>query len=437
MEKIRNCFDTIIGYESIKNELYKISHILRDTNTYTNKGIQLPSGLLLLGDPGVGKTSMANALIKASERKTYVCKKDKVKGTFTSYIKSTFTRAINSGQPCIILLDDLDKFANDDYEHCDSEEFVVVQSCMDSVKNKDIFIIATVNDIDKLPMSLYRAGRFDTHIFVENPTAEDAEAIVKYYLSNKNVVDLDYRTVSRLLGGASCAQLETVVNEAGILSLYKGHENITMDDVTRACLRIIYDAPESCIVTDPVKRMYIAMHEVGHAVVSDALIPESVNFISVRQHDSEIGGFTDIHDDKENTRAFIASYELNNICVDVAGVEAVKMFLKEVDCGGTADYRNAFNSCCKLVQGCLIYGPEHRFGGSAYGIKDLGRDETSTRKTRKRIVKTIKQEQNRARKILRKNKMLVQKLVEYLMQDDTMTRDKFLNIKNTVLGGRV
>ena len=298
VEKIKACFNNIIGYESVKGELYKIAHTLRDVDTYKSRGIKTPSGLLLSGSPGVGKTSLANCLVNASKRKVHVCRKDKSNGTFTKYIKSTFTRAMNN-QPCIVLLDDLDKFANDDYDHRDSEEYVVVQSCIDNLKGKDVFVIATVNDEEKLPYSLCRAGRFDTKIYVENPSTKDAEAIVRHYLSDKKVGNLDYRTVSRLLNGASCAQLETVVNEAGILATFKGRDEVSMDDVTRACLRVIYDAPESSIVTDREKRRYVAIHEVGHAIVSDALIPESVNFISVRQHNSKIGGFTDVYDEEE------------------------------------------------------------------------------------------------------------------------------------------
>ena len=431
MEDIKSCFSSIIGYESVKNELYKIAHTLRNTQLYKDRGIKTPAGLLLSGEPGVGKTSMANCLIKASGRKVYVCRKDKANGTFTRYIKSTFTRAMNN-QPCIILLDDMDKFANDDYDHRDSEEYVVVQSCIDNLKGKDVFVIATVNDEEKLPYSLHRAGRFDTKIYVDNPTSEDAEEIVKHYLQDKNVGDLDYKTVSGLLDGASCAQLETVVNEASILSLYKGKQEVDMDDMTRACLRVIYDAPESSIVTDPIKRKYIAIHEVGHAVVSDYLLSESVNFISVRQHDSEIGGFTDVIDDKKDCRAFTADIELDNICIDVAGVEAVKLFLNEVDCGGTSDYSKAFKSAAVLVQGCLAFGADYRYDGSAYGIQCLQIDDKARGKLRSRTINVIKKQQKRASRILKKNKEFVSKLVSYLMEDDTMTRDIFLQIKRSI-----
>ena len=431
MDKIKSCFSDIIGYDSVKSELYKIAHTLRDIDTYKNKGIKTPNGLLLSGVPGVGKTSMANCLIKASGRKVYVCRKDKANGTFTKHIKSTFTRAINN-QPCIVLLDDLDKFANDDYDHRDSEEYVVVQSCIDNIKGKDVFVIATVNDEEKLPYSLCRAGRFDTKIFVENPTAKDAEDIVKHYMSNKKVGDLDYKTISRLLNGASCAQLETVVNEAGILSTFKGKDSINMDDITRACLRVIYDAPESSIVTDHDKRLYIAVHEVGHAIVSDALIPESVNFISVRQHNSNIGGFTDVFDEDEDNREYTTDNELINICIDVAGVLAVKMYLGKDDCGGSSDYRNAFKTCCHIVQGCMAYGVEYGNNINSFGTGQLPTDDKSRRKIRNKIIKIISKQQKLANKILKNNKEFVHKLVDYLMKDDTMTRDAFLEIKKEV-----
>lgn len=432
LNPIESYFENIVGYESVKSELYKIAHTLRDTDLYKSNGIKTPSGLLLSGVPGVGKTSMANYLIQASGRKAYVCRKDKDNGYFVRYIKSTFTKAMNCKQPTIVLLDDLDKFANDDYDHRDSEEYVVVQSCIDACRGKDVFVLATVNDEDKLPWSLRRAGRFDTKIFVDSPTAEDAEYIVKHYLSNKKVCDgLNYKVISRLLNGASCAQLETVVNEAGILSVYRGASSVDMDDITRACLRVIYDAPESSIVTEKDKRRYIAIHEAGHAVVSDYLINDSVNFISVRQYNSNIGGFTDIYDEEEKNRMYTAKNEVLNICIDMGGISAVKLILGEVDCGGSSDVSNAFKIANNLVMGCLTEGIEYR-DDICYSGYRLPMSEKAREKIRKKIISIVNKQRKRAEKIIKNNIKLINALVDYLMEDDTMTRDVFLEIKDRV-----
>lgn len=119
--------------------------------------------------------------------------------------------------PAIILLDDFDKFANEDKDHKNAEEYVTIQSCIDEIKNYDVFVIATANDLSLVPSSLLRAGRFDTTIEVKNPQGQDAEQIIKHYLSLKNsVADMDFKQLARILNGRSCAELETIINQAGI-----------------------------------------------------------------------------------------------------------------------------------------------------------------------------------------------------------------------------
>ena len=166
--------------------------------------------------------------------------------------------------------------------------------------------------------------------------------------------------------------------------------------------------------------------------MSDALIPESVNFISVRQHNSSIGGFTDVFDEEEDNKAYILENEIKNICIDVAGVIAVKMYLGKDDCGGSSDYRDAFKIGCQLVQGCMSYGVEYCNNLNTYGTSQLPTDDRSKRKIRKKVIKIINEQRKIATKILRRNGKFVYKLVEYLMKDDTMTRDVFLKIKGEV-----
>ena len=100
-------FEPVIGYKSIKNEMIKICDIMRNSEFYYKLGVSVPNGLLLSGEPGLGKTLMANCFIKASGRKAFTCRKDKPDGDFVKHIKSTFDEAVKN-TPSIVFLDDMD-----------------------------------------------------------------------------------------------------------------------------------------------------------------------------------------------------------------------------------------------------------------------------------------------------------------------------------------
>ena len=108
--------DRVIGYEDIKNELYRIIDIVKYPEKYKKFGVSVPKGILLNGNPGIGKTLMAKCFIKETGLKTFVIRKDKPDGDFVDYIRETFEKAAKEA-PSIVLLDDLDKFANEDDYH--------------------------------------------------------------------------------------------------------------------------------------------------------------------------------------------------------------------------------------------------------------------------------------------------------------------------------
>ena len=141
-----NAFDRIIGYSSIKKDLQQISDTLKNREAYDILGVSAPRGLLLYGKPGVGKSLMARAVIQDSGRRVFCCRKDSPNGDFVKKIKTTFENAVENA-PSIVYLDDMDKFANGDELHPDAEEYVTVQSCIDEAKDKQIFVLATVNNM--------------------------------------------------------------------------------------------------------------------------------------------------------------------------------------------------------------------------------------------------------------------------------------------------
>ena len=368
-----NAFDKIIGYSAIKKELRQISDTLKNKDVYAGLGVSAPKGLLLYGEPGVGKSLMASAIIEESGRKVFTCRKDKPNGDFVKEIKATFDKAAENA-PSIVYLDDMDKFTNGDEYHPDAEEYVTVQSCIDEVKGKQVFVIATANNIRCLPYSLRRAGRFDRKIKVSAPRGEDAEKIIAHYLKNKKFVDgMDARTIARIMDERSCAELETVINEAGLYAGFERAEAITMDHFMEACLRTIFNVPsgnndsydddcdEECensrqnnSLADSTKLLsQIVYHEAGHAVVSEILCPESITLVSAHNRGGESGGFTHYYND----HSFAPLYWCKSRIIGaLGGAAAIEQKFGIFDAGCDRDLDFAFDRTRDLVVNNCVCG---------------------------------------------------------------------------------
>lgn len=343
-----NSFDMIIGYDSVKQELLRVCDLLRHSEKYSTLGVTMPSGLLLSGKPGLGKTTMAKCFIKESGLRAFVCRKTKSNGEFVDEIKKTFDNAVKAA-PAIVFLDDMDKFANNDRAHADSEELVTVQSCIDEVRGKGVFVIATVNETDKLPESLLRAGRFDIHIIVKYPQRDEAKKIIAYYLSKKQfVADVDVELIGNILSECSCADLESVINEAGIYAGFEGKSKIETDDIVRACMRVIFEAPASLKPHSDRALDIIACHEAGHAVVAEALSPGSVSIISASNYDSDAGGVTSVVPNRD----YFMCVELmeDRITMLLAGKAAIAMRYGALDTGASSDLRRATEIAKRFVR---------------------------------------------------------------------------------------
>lgn len=347
-------FNRVIGYDDVKIELERIVDMMINSEKYKELGVQTTRGLLLHGDPGVGKTLMAKCFIKASKRPTFTVRKDLPDGDFVKFIKNTFEKAKKEA-PSIVFLDDMDKFANEDSYHINAEEFVTIQSCIDKCKDDEVFALATTNDLDAIPRSLLRPGRFDKTIIINNPEREDAEKIIRHYLKKKKCAkEVDAKEVSRLLNGRSCAALETVINEAGAYAGYENRKEVSMDDLVRAFMRVVYKAPEKLKFKDDKYLLQTCYHEAAHTVVAETLEPGSVPFVTVKPHDGATQGFA--HLDNNDNYFEDKQFMENRVISLLAGKAATEIVYGVTDVGCNNDIHRAFDIVERFIDNYCTYG---------------------------------------------------------------------------------
>ena len=415
-------FDRIIGYEAIKKELIRISDVLANNEAYKKLGVTAPRGLLLHGEPGVGKTLMPSAVIDASGRKAFICRKDKPDGDFVNAIKKIFNDA-KEAAPSIVLLDDMEKFTNGDDRHPDAEEYVTVQSCIDSIKGTDVFVLATANKIRALPRSLLRAGRFDRVIRVSSPRGDDAVKIISHYIKTKKFVcDIDPVTVAQIMDGHSCAELETVINEAGLYAGFERSDEITMEHFMKACLHTVHDIPNEVLnnavsVADlsdgNSQRTRVIYHEAGHATVAEVMNPGTVTLVSAYSRERQSGGFTSYYRSGNNS---LAEDIYAHICGSLGGMAALEQKFGIIDSGASSDLDQAFKSAWELVTdsctcGFHLHANNFNFGDSA---------ELQT-KQEQAVSSEVERLYRKTKEILSVNRGLLDKIAEALSEKGVLT----------------
>lgn len=417
-----NEFDRVIGYDTIKNELMQIVDMVHNKERYEALGARMPSGVLLYGEPRLGKTLLAKCFMQASGLTAYTLTNNKGGDAFVNEITATFEKA-KANAPSVIFLDDMDKFANDDERHCDAKEYVAVQAGIDSVKGCDVFVIATTNALRKLPDSLIRSGRFDRTIVIKAPTQEDAAKIIKHYMKNKNISpNVDFDDLCKMMSYHSCADLETVLNEAAICAAYNRKNTIEMEELVDAVLRIQYNAPDDCLLKDKDEVKKIALHEAGHLVVSELVRPGSVGLASVRTKGrNSMGGF--VHRCAElDGRSYV-------IVCSLAGKVATEMYNPESCASGCeSDLNSAIQSIrdglTELGTSGVSFLEYERFG---YELSDRAYDN------REAVVHAeLERYLRKTRNLLIQNREFLEKITDALVQKETLLCSDIQKIRESV-----
>lgn len=415
-----NSFDKVIGYKSIKRELLQICDMIRNRTIYEKMGARLPHGLLLYGDPGLGKSLLANCFMEECGLNTVTVRRDKGGDAFINSIAQAFAKAKEEA-PSVLLLDDMDKFANEDSSRCDAPEYVAVQAGIDDVKETAVFVIATANEIRKLPDSLCRSGRFDRKIRIQPPTAADAEAIIAHYLSGKRVSDdINMKDLTKMMSYHSCAELETILNEAAIRAAFARKDSIGMEDMVGTVLKQQYGASEDVHHNSEEAVKKTALHEAGHLVACEILSPGSVGFASLLpSRENRCGGFvhtcTTVPDSCE---AIIA----------LAGKAAVEMqYPGQLAEGCGRDIKRAVNSIREAAA---------NVGTMGFSLLDVESDhsvsmsESLNARSEAAVQAELERCYNKAKSILSRNELFLEKITEAFLEKETLLYSDIQRIRS-------
>ncbi len=286
-------------------------------------------------------------------------------------------------------------------------------------------MLATVNDMDCLPDSLIRAGRFDKVIQLDSPGMKEAEQIIAHFLSRKQIMgDVDTEELARLMDGRSCAELETIINEAGIYAGFAGKEKIDQEDIVKANMRMMFDSPECMNPGDTADTRMAALHEAGHAVVAEVLNPGSVTLISVCRSVGSIEGFTKF----SCPEGFASSKELreHDVISGLGGKAAVEVVYGMADMGCNSDMHRIFDKVSAFVDNTCALGFEtfERYNSSPYLVEKKDR----------LIASEVARYYQIAKRILIENREFLDAVTETLIDRKTITFRDMQHIREQYIG---
>ncbi|MFN3976016.1 MAG: ATP-dependent zinc metalloprotease FtsH [Aquificaceae bacterium] len=285
-EKPKVTLKDVAGMEEVKEEVKEIIEYLKDPVKFQRLGGRPPKGVLLYGEPGVGKTLLAKAIAgEAHVPFISVSGSDFVEmfvGVGAARVRDLFDTA-KKHAPCIIFIDEIDAVGRSrgainlggghDEREQTLNQLLVEMDGFDT--SEGIIVIAATNRPDILDPALLRPGRFDRQIFIPRPDVRGRYEILKVHARGKKLApDVDLEIVARATPGFTGADLENVMNEAALLAARRGKEAIEMQDIEDAIDRVTMGLERKGMVISPKEKEKIAYHEMGHAIMS-LMVPGS------------------------------------------------------------------------------------------------------------------------------------------------------------------
>lgn len=448
LDRKKVTFKDVAGADEEKGELEEIVDFLKQPKRYIEMGARIPKGVLLVGPPGTGKTLLAKAIAgEAGVPFFSISGSDFVEmfvGVGASRVRDLFEQA-KKNAPCIIFIDEIDAVGrqrgaglgggHDEREQTLNQLLVE----MDGFGvNEGIIMIAATNRPDILDPALLRPGRFDRRILVGAPDVKGREEVLKVHTRNKHLSeDVDLKVLAKMTPGFSGADLENLTNEAALLAVRGGKSSIDMADIEEAITRVIAGPEKKSRVVSEYDRRITAVHESGHAVVSNVLeYADPVHEISIIQRGMAAGYTMNL---PEEDRTHTSKKQLKDKMVELLGGRvAEKLVIGDISAGAKNDIDRASHIARSMV---MEYGMSDVIGPISFGNSDggevfLGRDigkssnisEETSAKIDEEIKKLIDEAYNRAESILRENISKLNAVTDVLLQKEKIDGDEFREI---------
>ena len=379
-EKNRVTFDDVAGVDEEKEELQEIVEFLKNPKKFTDMGARIPKGVLLVGQPGTGKTLLAKAVAGEAGVPFYsISGSDFVEmfvGVGASRVRDLFEQA-KKNAPCIIFIDEIDAVGrqrgaglgggHDEREQTLNQLLVEMDGFSD---NEGVIILAATNRPDVLDKALLRAGRFDRQIVVGSPDVKAREQILEVHARKKKLADdVDLKVIAKNTSGFAGADLENVLNEAALLAARRNYKEIGMKEIEDAMVKVTMGPEKKTRVRSAKENRLVAYHEAGHAVVSRYLpTQDPVHQISIVPR-GMAGGYTMYRPTED--KSFMSKTEMEeNIVSLLGGRVAEALILNDISTGASNDMVTKYGMSDRV--GAITFG-----GGQ--GEVFLGRDFAQTK----------------------------------------------------------
>lgn len=377
-------FADVAGLKEEKEELEEIVDFLKNPSKYSNLGARIPKGVLLVGNPGTGKTYISRATAgEAGVPFFTISGSDFVEmfvGVGASRVRDLFDQA-KKNAPCIIFIDEIDAVGrkrgaglgggNDEREQT-LNQLLVEMDGFDG--NSGIIILAATNRPDVLDPALLRPGRFDRQIVIGMPDVKAREEIFKVHTKNKPLADdVTIEILARRTPGFSPADIENLVNEAALLTARRNGTKIRMDEIEEATTKVMAGPAKKSRVISEAERKLTAYHEAGHAIVMKA-IPNSdpVHQITIIPR-GMAGGFT--MSLPEDEKFFMTKGDMVNMIKHLLGGRvAEELKLDDISTGASNDLERATAIARQMI---TKYGFSSKLGPVSFSSSDevfLGKD---------------------------------------------------------------